>query len=62
MLKKGGGKKGEGEIPVQLQLERGVRTCESNSLQPPRSVQKEGREVPQALEQKFRCSPWSRPW
>jgi len=32
------------------------------TLQTPRSVQKEGEEVLQELEQRFPCRPWSRPW
>ena len=32
------------------------------TLQTPRSVKKEGKEMLQAPEQRFHCSPWSRPW
>jgi len=32
------------------------------TLQTPRSLKKEGEEVLQALEQRFPCSPWRRPW
>jgi len=47
-------------VQQQLQQER-VRVCET-TLQTSRSVQKEGQEVLQAPEQRFPCSPWSRPW
>ena len=42
--------------------ERSKKSVRETTPQTPRSVRKEGEEVLQALEQRFPCSPWKRPW
>jgi len=53
--------KGKKTLHNNLQVERGVRQCET-ALQTPRSVKKEAEEVLQVPEQRIPCSLWRRPW
>jgi len=45
-----------------LHPERGVSIWERNNFADTKAVKKKEEEVLQALEQRFPCSPWRRPW
>ena len=51
---------GHTELLFLSRVEEEVRTCQGNNMETPRSVEKEGQELLQALELRFPCSLWYR--